>query len=685
VQPSSIVAKCKAKGRNTVRVYSDADTYTEEYTNLRAWVMLDLMTDTVYGHREAIERHYIPDLIYLANTTGTTFNGVVQGKSAQQQITDICLGGKWFLPFMHKDANQTLAQWRWLPIEDYDLEADDIPTFTDTGASRNILKDARGLSRIKVSRRDDDKIPNEWTLTFSDAQHKYLERPLLFADSDAQKLAGEVYGDGSLRKVPDTETAFGVTDETTAREVGFYLLDYGRFYTGGIKNNGTVEFVTSHLLWPEALDLHQNKVIKIVSDKLNNLKDPNGDVFTHFIVTAMQTTSRGELVVTCQAFGALRTVEPTVSLCNLHPAPTSPYAGVRFHGSSFNLNRDWAPGGIDPPYPFTVAGRFSIDEDTGDTSGQTICTTGLLGSEWWLGVTPGLKLTFRSNAGDTYGSALTAGQEYHIAVVTKADGARLVYLDGVLDITTTGQAPDDWPAYERGYFLLFGRVGFIGSKILQGGTFRAWKVWDAELTVDEIDEEAGAYYACRTADLWAAWTMENVDRDTWDRSPNCRDLGREGSPVDTTATGLSNLPFYCGGATTGGGGTTGGTTLTSPPDYYLAVDQVRREVVHSWTHVSPITGVNYEIRLDAGGSPGSLVWMGFANQFREAVNVEGSRTYHFRAFTSTVNGNWIVRTINVDYTSGQDDQWILPTQVFDDANVSSGVTGYDRLGIEVFG
>ena len=131
-----MVAKAKIEGRNTVRVYSNATTYSEAYTNKRAWVMLDLLRDTTYGHREDVARHHVDDLIYLANTQGSTFNGIVQGKSAQQQITDICLGGKWFLPFMHKSSGMTTAQYRWLAIEEYDLEADDIPTFTDTEIGR---------------------------------------------------------------------------------------------------------------------------------------------------------------------------------------------------------------------------------------------------------------------------------------------------------------------------------------------------------------------------------------------------------------------------------------------------------------------------------------------------------------------------------------------------------------------
>ncbi len=304
VTASQITGQCTYEGRNSIRVYTDAsdpsdpDTYDEAFTQLRAWVALDLVRDFVYGLAEDPAEHSIEDFIYLAGK-GSTFNGIAQGKSAHQQFTDLALAGMWFLPFNHNGVK------RWLALEDYDFTADDIPLFTDSGSSRNILVDERGVSRLTATRKDDDQIPNEVTLTFEDAAHDSLERPLLFPDVEQQELAGQKFGNSTLRKVPQQYFALGVNNEDDARRLGWYLLDYGPFYSGGTKNNGTVVFYGRGSR-AEYLDLHVNKVIELQSDKLDNIKDRDGNPFTHFLVTALRNLPNGEMEVTAQAFKALR-------------------------------------------------------------------------------------------------------------------------------------------------------------------------------------------------------------------------------------------------------------------------------------------------------------------------------------------------------------------------------------------
>src|SRR5262249_5285004 len=99
----------------------------------------------------------------------------------------------------------------------------------------------------------------------------------------------------------DRQTAYGITNVAEARVLGFSLLDVGPFGHGGIKNNLEISFVTRGLI-PEAIDLHENKVIKVLSDKLGIYTDFEGNVWTYFLVKALTRTPRGELIVTAQAF-----------------------------------------------------------------------------------------------------------------------------------------------------------------------------------------------------------------------------------------------------------------------------------------------------------------------------------------------------------------------------------------------
>lgn len=293
-QPKNFDTECIVEGRNTVRIYTDDTTYTEDYTNNRAWCLFDLVRNTWYGLREDPSRHEMDDFIYLA-TKGSTFNADVQGtRTAQQQITDICSSARWFLPFIHN------GKTRWLTQETYDLDDADIPLFTDTGANRNILKDGRDVPRISVSYRDDDEIPNELILLVEDEDKNYLERPFRFPDTDQQRRAGQKYQDNSLRVVQDRQIAFGITNTAEANSLGFNLLDFGPFLNGGIRNNLTVTFVIPRFI-PEAIDLHENKVIKIESSILDIYEDLDGDSFTHFIVKSLTQTPDAELIVAAQA------------------------------------------------------------------------------------------------------------------------------------------------------------------------------------------------------------------------------------------------------------------------------------------------------------------------------------------------------------------------------------------------
>lgn len=326
VQVEQMKATCTMQGRNTVRVYTAQDTYTETYTANRAWALLDLLENTWYGLRLDRSRLLVSDFIYLAGKQ-STFNCQVTGRSAQQQISDICESANWFLPFNYN------GQMRFLPMEELDTTASDIPIFTDTGATRNIVVN-NGISSLTVAYKDDDEIPNRVILQFDDAEHHNITRPLVFEDWTAQQHAGDVYGDNTKRVVEKTYAAYGVTDLSEAAALGATFRDIGIRGQGGLANNLEITFVTRPALFADALELHENKYIKVVSDKLTGYNDPNGDPFQYFLIKSLRRTSEADLVVVAQAYGAAF----YASSC----APSSGY--VEWTGSSIAIN---GPNGND--------------------------------------------------------------------------------------------------------------------------------------------------------------------------------------------------------------------------------------------------------------------------------------------------------------------------------------------------
>jgi hypothetical protein len=104
------------EGLRDVRVYSDPATWTEQYSMDRAWWLLHLLRNKRWGYGLDVVRFFLQDFIDLAlwcaevvaqkdqagnDTTGqrTQFHAELIDRTAQQQITDLCLAGRFGLPF----------------------------------------------------------------------------------------------------------------------------------------------------------------------------------------------------------------------------------------------------------------------------------------------------------------------------------------------------------------------------------------------------------------------------------------------------------------------------------------------------------------------------------------------------------------------------------------------------------
>lgn len=308
IQNSQINAEFTVEGQSLVRVYSNPTTFTETYTQLRAWHLLLTLLNDWWGCGFDTTWLKIQDFIWLADT-GKQFNGVLTGATIQTVVSDFLTPAGWFT-FFH-DGYQ-----RFLPMESLDLGDADIPVFTDgtrqTGLSDtiptpNILvtsPEDGGKARIKISKRSSKQLPNEVTVIWHDGDNDFIERPSRFSDKQAQLAAGVSWGDNRKNRLPAQYSAAGVTRLTELIGVGQMYRDLGANNDGGLLNNCAISIFTYGLL-PEAFNMHPGKVFKLLTKRLSNYKDKDGAPFKHFRCREVISHSNGEMEIVAQAYGEI--------------------------------------------------------------------------------------------------------------------------------------------------------------------------------------------------------------------------------------------------------------------------------------------------------------------------------------------------------------------------------------------
>ncbi len=304
---SDLSGQIRGGGQADIRVYSDPETFSEQWTINRAWVLLDVERNKRWGHGIDPQRMVLKDWIDLAgwsddtvtsvaadgtasSGTRTTFVGELLDKTAQRQITDICLSGCFTLPFPHRGKTRIMALAR---EERLDL----CPVFTDQGEQRNIIVADNGNSLLSYSRMDDKELPNRVVVTFEDAEHDHQEHPETFEDLPQQLRAGRAFGDTSQRPVEKQYSLFGVETIGQATRLGNRILDLGPFDgTGdecGLENNLRITFTT---WFTETLTLHKYKVIRVISPKLQLYG------FEYFRIRSLARKSDLQVEISAQAY-----------------------------------------------------------------------------------------------------------------------------------------------------------------------------------------------------------------------------------------------------------------------------------------------------------------------------------------------------------------------------------------------
>jgi hypothetical protein len=286
-------------GLCNIRVYTDVDTYTETTSNNRVWQIARMLTDKRWGYGYDWSRLDIQSFIDAAAWAATQveytdpFGRVwshersrscveLIGKKVQQQIEDMCIAGRLSRPFLFNGK---------IHIEPLKaLTADELaacPVFTDEGEDANIIvEESDGVERSSVrvvERKSDLDLINQVNITFDDRMADYAETPLRpIEDVDAQLRAGVVQGDNTRKVNGKSHALLGVVEEAQATKLGWSILDLGPLDEGGLQNNLPVKFKAWFL---DTLELHQEKVIKVVSSKLTKYG------FTYFRVKAMERQS----------------------------------------------------------------------------------------------------------------------------------------------------------------------------------------------------------------------------------------------------------------------------------------------------------------------------------------------------------------------------------------------------------
>lgn len=352
VGPDNMRAEAWVEGLNNIRVYSDADTYTQIFTTNRVWQIARMFCDKRWGLGNDYARlnilswktaadwcdvqvtftEHAGDGDFVYQHIRSTSNVELVGRAASQQIEDMCKYGRLSRPFLFQ--NKLCIE----PIRPATTEElADAPVFTDKNvATRNIIVEGN-KSTLTRSVKSDLDIPNRIESVFNDASQDHKEIPLDPAeDLDQQDKAGRVQGDHSRRKVVKKHSLQGITNKGEAIKVSHWLLRFGEFGEGGTKNNLSIKFKAFVL---DCLTLHENKIIKVESDQLDRYG------FDYFRIMKMTRESNLHYSIEAAAYNHEEETAFEVEPEPFEPPVVEPPI-VRFPGQVFFDDLDYVDGNL---------------------------------------------------------------------------------------------------------------------------------------------------------------------------------------------------------------------------------------------------------------------------------------------------------------------------------------------------
>lgn len=309
---SSLSAVEQVRGFRDIRVYTDPETYVEQYTTSPAWCVLDMLTRKRGGYGEDYIRYNIQSVIDTAawhvetvafhdpngnlfTGTRSTFNAELNARATQQQIKDACAAARMAVPF----SWQGKKTFRALRKETIDAS---IPVFTDRGSGVNICKQGgSNLPMAVPSWVSDDELVNQVVIKFDDEANSWAETQLTFSDQLQQLRAGRAQSDTTVRIISKTYPAFGITNMSEAARFGNLALYLGLLDEGGIANN--LRFVIT-TWFTEAIGIMPYSLVKLELAALDALKDAAPERFNFDYFRVIKKVRKGNLraELTCQAY-----------------------------------------------------------------------------------------------------------------------------------------------------------------------------------------------------------------------------------------------------------------------------------------------------------------------------------------------------------------------------------------------
>lgn len=311
---SRMTLRVLAQLYSSVAVFTDPTTFTRIWTDDVIWCLIEMYTNQKCGLGYEHSRFNIAKAItasqaLLPTVTMTltkadgetlvfagrraTFDAVLAGKPADEQILDICRAARISPPFQ-EDGKYSIAVLKQFSA----AELAAAPVFKDYGPDRNIV--FTGPESVVFDSIADDKLPNELTVTFDESTNFDIARPIVGNDPDQQRKASQVAGNQARNVVPKQLGATGIRNLHQAGRLLYHNLYFGDFESGGTMNNATAQVVVP-FEWvyavtrygPLQLDL-QNAIVP---------DNPTTDApYVYWRVTGIKAADKNTAVISVAAY-----------------------------------------------------------------------------------------------------------------------------------------------------------------------------------------------------------------------------------------------------------------------------------------------------------------------------------------------------------------------------------------------